>query len=328
MAQVWSSCTQLIVNKVVKHWHVDLPKSFWPLSFPSTYESPVFSTLPALPGSAGQDGVTQVREAHLCRWLGRRIGKILVNLVILLSLWEVGAYMSEGIPLHKRCAKKYKCDDEHKGDDVSMQLHRSMQIYVLSANLLLPSLLVPLVEAFWPSCSLAPLPHIPHSGRRNGWTCILCGNSLGKPHDESHRCCRVAVSANIWLKSESKTPILGRIHAHWQQILTKLTISLKWLHRTSKYLFRILNHLGISLEHRSFPSLPGAVLIECEAIIRAKRIEMCNECSSGRLKQLLQSMATRGCHDNVEQSVISKKVHHQLPNKRQTKKKKTHVANK
>ena len=45
---------------------------------------------------------------------------------------------------------------------------------------------------------------------------------------------------------------------------------------------------------------------------------MCNECGSGRLKQLLQSMATRGWHDNVEQSVISKKVHHQLPNKRQT----------
>lgn len=44
----------------------------------------------------------------------------------------------------------------------------------------------------------------------------------------------------------------------------------------------------------NFPSLPGAVLIECEAIIRAKRIEMCNERSSGRLKkQLLQS---RGFH--------------------------------
>ena len=173
-----------------------------------------------------------------------------------------------------------------------MQLHRSMQSHVSSANLLLPSLLVPLVEAFWPSCSLAPLPHIPHSGRRNGWTCALCGNSLGKSHDESHRCCRVAVSANI-LKSESKTPILGRIHAHWQQILTKLTISL--VVQDIEVLVSNSKSFGdITDNHRSFPSLPGAVLIECKAIIRAKRIEMCNECSSGCLKkQLLQS---RGFH--------------------------------
>lgn len=120
MAQVWSSCTQLIVNKVVKHWHVDLPKSFWPLSFPSTYESPVFSTLPALPGSAGQDGVTQVREAHLCRWLGRRIGKILVNLVIF-TVRGWGIHVKGDSFAQKMCEK-----------NTSVTVHTKMMMYPCS----------------------------------------------------------------------------------------------------------------------------------------------------------------------------------------------------